>query len=224
MFAGGHGRHKAGHGEITQPGMRMDVFEVHERLVADYASFTNSLVQVRDDRIARHLEEERAAHVRWPDPWLSLNPSFEGRRDRHRLDRRGRPSSRHGAALPPQDGTGDAGGHPLTLYRHQREAIAHSEGSYVVTTGTGSGKSLTYIIPIVDSVMRDPGLGRIKAIVVYPMNALANSQRLELEKYLPGGFRRAPDRYVSTSTPARNLRPSGSGFWREHRTSCSPTT
>ncbi len=62
-----------------------------------------------------------------------------------------------------------------------------------MTTGTGSGKSLAYIVPIVDRVLRerdrDPGApGSVMAIVVYPMNALANSQRHELERFLTDGY------------------------------------
>lgn len=58
----------------------------------------------------------------------------------------------------------------------------------MLTTGTGSGKSLAYIIPIVDHVLRrGPGKG-VQAIVVYPMNALANSQSGELEKFLQRGY------------------------------------
>ena len=195
----------------------MDVFKVHERLVADYASFTNSLVQVRDDRIARHLEEERAAHVRWPDPWLSLNPSFETGGTVTDLIAEGLLHPDIEQLFRLKTAPDDTGGRPLTLYWHQRKAIeaARSKTSYVVTTGTGSGKSLTYIIPIVDSVLRDQAPGRIKAIVVYPMNALANSQRLELEKYLTWGLPPAATQvHFSISTPARNPRPSASGFWR----------
>src|SRR5205085_9023555 len=80
-------------------------------------------------------------------------------------------------------------GEPLRLHRHQREAIevARRGGNYVLTTGTGSGKSLSYMVPIVDHVLRN-GSGRgIQAIVVYPMNALANSQLGELEKFLTIG-------------------------------------
>jgi ATP-dependent helicase YprA (DUF1998 family) len=50
----------------------------------------------------------------------------------------------------------------------------------VLTTGTGSGKSLSYIVPIVDRILRQGGGDGIKAIVIYPMNALANSQAGEL--------------------------------------------
>jgi hypothetical protein len=61
------------------------------------------------------------------------------------------------------------------------------------TTGTGSGKSLSYFIPIVDHVLRakraDPGRApSITAIVVYPMNVLCNSQLEELGKFLTLGY------------------------------------
>lgn len=66
--------------------------------------------------------------------------------------------------------------------------VASTGVSYALTTGTGSGKSLTYIVPIVDRVLRE-GSGRgVRAIVVYPMNALANSQLEELSKFLKYGY------------------------------------
>lgn len=168
----------------------MDVFDVHARLIDDYAAFTSSLVQVRDERIVAHLRGEHDDKVRWPDPWLSLNPNFEpGGTVSHLVDRKllHPGCDRFFRAKADPD---DPGARPLTLHRHQLEAIeaARSGESYVLTTGTGSGKSLTYIVPIVDSVLRAPEPGRIKAIVVYPMNALANSQLHELEKYLTWGL------------------------------------
>jgi len=81
-------------------------------------------------------------------------------------------------------------GHDLRLHRHQVDAIraAKTGSSYVLTTGTGSGESLAYLVPIVDHVLRR-GVGKgIQAIVVYPMNALANSQYGELEKFLGYGY------------------------------------
>mgnify|MGYP000748829652 CR=1 FL=1 len=59
-----------------------------------------------------------------------------------------------------------------------------SATSYVLTTGTGSGKSLAYFIPIVDYVLRHGSGKGIKAIVVYPMNALANDQLIRLRSIL----------------------------------------
>jgi ATP-dependent helicase YprA (DUF1998 family) len=168
----------------------VDVFDVHGRLIADYDAFTSSLVQVRDDRIADHLTAERERGVRWPDPWLSLNPSFESGGTITEAVSDGLLHPECERLFRAKGNPDDLGSRTLTLHRHQREAIeiAREPGDYVVTTGTGSGKSLTYIIPIVDAVLRDPEPGRIKAIVVYPMNALANSQQRELEKYLNWGI------------------------------------
>jgi hypothetical protein len=83
----------------------MDVFAVHTRLVADYDAFTSSLVEVRDQRIKEHLEEQRQRKVRWPDPYLSLNPGFEGggtikEPGRARLRRRAARAGPAGAGRP----------------------------------------------------------------------------------------------------------------------------
>src|SRR6266850_3700575 len=66
-------------------------------------------------------------------------------------------------------------------------AKAARHQSFVVTTGTGSGKSLCFFIPIINAAIRARASGdasRTRAIVIYPMNALANSQREELTKFL----------------------------------------
>ena len=57
----------------------------------------------------------------------------------------------------------------------------------MVTTGTGSGKSLCFFIPIVNAVLqekRSAARPRTSAIIIYPMNALANSQLEELDKFI----------------------------------------
>src|SRR5690606_38336552 len=80
----------------------------------------------------------------------------------------------------------------LRPHAHQGEALdaALRGDSYVVSTGTGSGKSLTYLLPIVDAILRDePERGGVRAILVYPMNALINSQLKALQDYRE----RAPD-------------------------------
>jgi ATP-dependent helicase YprA (DUF1998 family) len=127
---------------------------------------------------------------------LSLNPSFAGGGSVAALVGEGLLDPACERIFRVKVDRHDPGSTPLTLHRHQREAVevARSGKSYVLTTGTGSGKSLAYIVPIVDSVLRDKAAngGRrrpgVKAIVVYPMNALANSQLGELEKFLRFGY------------------------------------
>jgi superfamily II DNA/RNA helicase len=162
----------------------MDVFGVRDRLIEDYREFTGSFVDIHDKAIREHVDERMANGYQWPDPWLSLNPSFAPG---------GTISELVGQGLL-QDAAKDIfrleNGRQLRLHLHQKEAIeaARTNKSYVLTTGTGSGKSLAYIIPIVNRVLEAKANGTyqpgIKAIVVYPMNALANSQLGELEKFL----------------------------------------
>ncbi|MCE0540440.1 protein kinase [Kineosporia rhizophila] len=171
----------------------MDVFQLHEKLIKDYRSFTEGAAPIRDDRIAQFVEEQLDAKTQWPDPWLSLNPWFADGGSVNALvrDKVLHEETARIFQAGKQDGSTTCDGRPISLYRHQREAIdiAAQGASYVLTTGTGSGKSLSYIIPIVDRVLRNPSpKAKVRAIVVYPMNALANSQLGELEKYLRNGY------------------------------------
>jgi superfamily II DNA/RNA helicase len=173
----------------------VDVFSIRDRLIADYRAFTSGAVEVRDRRIGEHVASLLDGGAQWPDPWLSLNPSFETGGTVSDLVSEGVLHPENGRIFRVKKHPDDAGSSTLTLHRHQREAIdtARTGRSYALTTGTGSGKSLAYIVPIVDAVLREreatgarvPG---VKAIVVYPMNALANSQTLELEKFLRYGY------------------------------------
>lgn len=171
----------------------MDVFDFRDRLVDEYARFTRSFVKIRAADIKAHVDAEYAAERFWPAPMVQLNPAFVSGGDIGNFVAEGllHPECerifRAGKSL---DG---APGSPLTLHRHQEEAIriAKRRESYVLTTGTGSGKSLSYFIPIIDDVLRRRESGDAKgisAIVVYPMNALCNSQLEELEKYLRRGY------------------------------------
>ena len=54
----------------------MDIFALRDQLVEDYLAFTGSFLTPRDPRIEQLLAERLAASEQWPDPWLSLNPSF----------------------------------------------------------------------------------------------------------------------------------------------------
>ncbi len=176
----------------------MDVFGIHADLISEYESFTRSATVIRDARITGFVEDDLAAKSQWPDPWLSLNPFFADGGQVTDLVRDGvlHPRCAEIFQAGKKETSPRPDGRPLTFHLHQRQAIeaAQAGDSYVLTTGTGSGKSLSYIVPIVDRVLKErqaagPGAGgRVRAIVVYPMNALANSQLGELEKYLRHGF------------------------------------
>jgi len=73
------------------------------------------------------------------------------------------------------------------LYAHQAEALrlVLAGKNAVITTGTSSGKTLCYQLPILNDLILDPSVG-LRAIIVYPMNALANDQLTEWEVLLEG--------------------------------------
>lgn len=70
------------------------------------------------------------------------------------------------------------------LYSHQAEAIslADSHKSYVISTGTSSGKSLCYQLPILNSICEDEGS---TALMVFPTKALTNDQLNSLQELIP---------------------------------------
>lgn len=63
-------------------------------------------------------------------------------------------------------------------YQHQRDAFERLQSgrSTIMATGTGSGKTEAFLYPILDWCRQQSGKPGIKAILIYPMNALANDQ------------------------------------------------
>lgn len=180
----------------------MNIFEFRKRLIADYASYVQSFIQIRNSDIRDYVNEQLDAGVFYPEPLIQLNPSFARGDSLDQLIKEEvlHPECANIFRKDKEDTI--SSGRLLNLHQHQSEAIraAQRERNYVLTTGTGSGKSLSYIIPIVNHVLQQ-GTGRgIQAIVVYPMNALANSQFGELEKFLCKGYPDGPpvtfDRYT----------------------------
>lgn len=169
----------------------MDAFKVHRSLIDDYRRFTEGFVGAADPRIRDFLQEQSAEGRQWPDPWLSLNPAFAPGGAVDELVAGGTLHPDSARVFRVKKDLADSGEHsPIVFHKHQRDAIetAATRQSYVLTTGTGSGKSLAYIVPIVDRVLREGSGKGTKAIIVYPMNALANSQLEELTKFLKFGF------------------------------------
>ncbi len=167
----------------------MDVFALRDRLVDEYQQYVSGFITIKEPRTRRFVDDVFAAGHLWPEPLVQINPAFKQGPTIDQLVANG--------ALHPECATifrrreePETSGHPITLHWHQYEAIqvAATGQSYVLTTGTGSGKSLAYFIPIVDYLLKHgPGHG-IKAIVVYPMNALCNSQAEALERFLEWGY------------------------------------
>lgn len=152
----------------------MNILDVHANIIADYADYTKSFIDIADtnirDAVAQQLTDKRF----WPDPLLQFNPAYRraGRIDA--LAAEGKFHAQMGAIFAQYE-----------LYQHQLDAITLGlqNTDFIVTSGTGSGKSLTYMATIFDHILRNPATRGIVAVIVYPMNALINSQTEELNRY-----------------------------------------
>ncbi len=72
------------------------------------------------------------------------------------------------------------------LFVHQERAIRRlcsDSRSVVISSGTGSGKTESFLIPILNDLLRDPTPG-VRALLIYPMNALVNDQLDRLRRLL----------------------------------------
>ncbi|MEI6775913.1 MAG: DEAD/DEAH box helicase [Chloroflexales bacterium] len=170
----------------------MNIFELRDRLIQDYNAYIGSFFQIRDTAIRATVEESIQSGLLWPESLIQLNPAFASGAWIDDLVTEGALHDECRRIFCKEKDKPEYHdlGRPLRLHKHQEDAtrLARDGHNYVLTTGTGSGKSLAYIVPIVDHVLRR-GSGRgIQAIIVYPMNALANSQEGELKKFLRLGY------------------------------------
>lgn len=169
----------------------MNPLDLHRELTSAYRQFVLSSQHFKNAEIenwvnARIDQEE----FLWRDPLVTIRRRF----------RKGEPLEEFVAdglldemvlrafALDPLD----PGSPTIEPYEHQTAAIRllcdRPSKNVVVATGTGSGKSFTFGIPVVSEAKRAASEGRtgVKAVLVYPMNALANSQYEDFARRLHG--------------------------------------
>ncbi len=154
----------------------MDILNFHTRLINNYRDYIQSFLNIKDKQIADFVYTEINEGKLWPDPLIQFNPTFESGRSLDEL------VSANGLNEQMKEIFID-----YNLYRHQEEAIKlGSQGKeFIVTSGTGSGKSLTYIATIFNHILQQGKIvdNKVQAVIVYPMNALINSQFEELKKF-----------------------------------------
>jgi len=166
---------------------QINPIEATDRIRDDYIRYLNTIYVFRDATL--RLEFERA--LREPDflvkgPILEASPPFA--LGRSILDLINERILCDGFACMHSDEL------PLDrrLYVHQDRAIELVSAfgrNVVVATGTGSGKTEAFLIPIIDYLLREKEQGTLaapgtRALLLYPMNALANDQLRRLRRLL----------------------------------------
>ncbi|WP_344597754.1 DEAD/DEAH box helicase [Actinomadura vinacea] len=148
----------------------MNPLELAERLRDDYRRFTWTTYPVADPGLRAQLEhmvDEDA--LLWRGPYLSVQPRFQ--LDATLAELVGR------LGLPPE--LAKAFPRVERLFTHQVTAITRIHGGQntLVATGTGSGKTEAFLIPVVAHAYLNRHRPGVKAIALYPMNALVNDQQ-----------------------------------------------
>ena len=163
--------------------------ETARRLHASLRDYVEAAYHVGDER----LVEQRRRLLQTPgvihqEPYLESTPRYQAGKRFSELDIP-EPARRVIKAVTAEAVGPD--GEPLKRrlydppFTHQAralEGVLRNERSLVVTTGTGSGKTESFLMPILGSLARQAADGApfrdaaVRAIVLYPMNALVNDQ------------------------------------------------
>lgn len=149
--------------------------ESSKNIVDFYRNYLLTTFRTNKDYYNRQLEEQLSEDgIISSGPYISMSDCFAKDRSLKELS---------------EDGTVSSGItelielHPdRELYKHQVEAIrkANEGKNLIVTTGTGSGKTECFLIPVIDELIREKEAGTldpgVRTLLIYPMNALVNDQ------------------------------------------------
>ena len=165
----------------------MQASEKIKQSFIDYISTTLSIADPHYQRLFRAALNEDGAIGR--GPFLHISGSYQSGKSLCELAQQGQASELFETLedIPEKDKELKF---RRPLYSHQENALraAQTGANLVVTTGTGSGKTECFLLPILQHLMEEMEAGELTgavcAIIIYPMNALANDQMKRLRKIL----------------------------------------
>jgi ATP-dependent helicase YprA (DUF1998 family) len=166
----------------------LDPIIFRDQLQATLARFISTAAPVSDiraPRLAAHINSMLNAQAvpLVKGPFVESLPDFEKGKSLSGLVAARTISSKWSALEQSPDGEKL---YRRPLHRHQAEAFARDRENYLVATGTGSGKTESFLLPLIDDLLRDEALASpgVRAILIYPLNALANDQMHRIARLL----------------------------------------
>jgi ATP-dependent helicase YprA (DUF1998 family) len=162
---------------------RLDPLETAKNIEDSYKRYLKTLLAPRNERLAAAFDAEiDKSRLLTKGPILEITPPYEtGASCRQLIDE---------GILQPDFARVTGFEIDRPLYVHQETAIRKFAAgrNLVVSTGTGSGKTECFLIPIINALLEESAQGRlgpgVRAILLYPMNALANDQLKRLRELL----------------------------------------
>lgn len=163
---------------------RLDPLETAKHIEESYKRYLKTLLAPRDEQLAEAFDAEiDSSSLLTKGPILEMTPPYETGATCRELIEEGvldQDFQRIGPSFPLDQ----------SLYVHQEAAIRKfvAGRNLVVSTGTGSGKTESFLIPIINSLIEESRRGTlgpgVRALLLYPMNALANDQLKRLRAVL----------------------------------------
>lgn len=152
--------------------------EILARYITTSASVSPACAPLLAKALAERLQKQKLVK----GPFVESLPDFVKAGSIRELVDAGEMHELWGALQNSRDGKA-LYGRPLHL--HQAAAIGRNE-NYLVATGTGSGKTESFLFPLIDDLFREGDFKRpgVRAILVYPLNALANDQMHRIARLL----------------------------------------
>ncbi|USF27649.1 ATP-dependent RNA helicase RhlB [Firmicutes bacterium ASF500] len=169
-----------------------DPIRAAREIKASYIDYITTTFDLADPDYAKALRRElQGEGMVAKGPYLDIGGSYETGATLSELMARGKASPLFQALEPVAEKDRELK-LDRPLYSHQERALelASAGENLVVTTGTGSGKTESFLLPILDALLREEAAGTlspgVRAILIYPMNALANDQMKRLRALLRG--------------------------------------
>jgi len=161
---------------------RVDPVNLAKQVEARYRRYLETTFYFKDPDLRKSFQEGLGSGHLSKGPYLEATPVFKrGRRTQEIF--------RELLTEAPDEGFLKAVLGDQLLYLHQEEAIRKvfgEEHNVIVATGTGSGKTEAFLYPLLLHLYREFQAGQlgpgVRALILYPMNALANDQRDRLGK------------------------------------------
>jgi len=165
--------------------------EASDNIKEEFISYISTSFHIADQEYAKQFADElNKKNIVSKGPYLDISDSFEAGKNIEALIEEGQLSPLFRELESDCKESEKEVKLQRNLYRHQEKAIRKvNEGhNLVVTTGTGSGKTECFILPIINHLLKEKEEGSlddgVRAILIYPMNALANDQMKRLRKIL----------------------------------------
>ncbi|GAB3690712.1 DEAD/DEAH box helicase [Corynebacterium nasicanis] len=162
----------------------IDPVAASDSIIRDYRRYLKTMLRPSNSRIAQefHRAVDEAPNLN-KGPILQLTPPYAPGATAEELIQQGILHDSFRSLSP-------VFSLQRPLYSHQERALkkVRDGRNLIVSTGTGSGKTESFLIPIIDTLLREQAAGTlgpgVRALLLYPMNALANDQLKRLRELL----------------------------------------